>query len=891
MLKHSLEVAGIRALSSLNPHPPIEYPDWAGMLQLDAARWRSARAAAKKGPKILIANSAGLDHHITTIDSLLAVALTLRGADVHVLICDEALPACVMSHHSRVPPGEFLASESTQQVCGKCFLSGYKVFSALGLTTHRYGQFISADDERKASELALKTPINEIGSLRLEDVEIGEHALAGTLRYFGRGDLRGEPQGEAILRRYFRSSLLSAFAIRRLLDSVSFARICGLQGLYVPDGLIGEVARSKGVPVVSWNEAYRKQTFIFSHHDTYHRTMLSEPKGIWENTPWTEEMELQILEYLKSRWYGTHDWIAYTQDWSEDVSSPAARLGIDFTKPCIGLLTNVIWDAQVHYGGNAFANMLEWTLETIRYFRTRPDLQLIIRIHPAEVRGVNRSRQLMVDEIQRAFPDLPQNVFVIGPDSHMNTYAAMMKCNAVIVYGTKAGVELASFGVPVIVAGEAWVRNKGLTLDASSAQEYFEILNRLPLQIRMSDDVVRQTRKYAYHFFFRRLIPLPFLTQTSGDSLFKLELSGLSDLLPGRYPGLDVICTGIINGDEFIYPAESYPEDPATTGKFTSTYSAHVASRLRSKPLVSVIVSAHEASATLANTLDSAYAQDGSGRDFDLEIILAAASSAPTDPDFFSRRPGLKLCQVSDRAESRVWNAGIRAATGKYIAFLREGDTWVPARIVSHLPILEKHSEFGAVYGQCIRTGSGEGSLWPDARRAPAGSVFEAFLKQQFVHPSSLIVSRDAFEQAGSFDEALPSGLSDYEWILRLAYFVKFAFISGPVTFASYNLRAVWLENGHQAPQRRELCEVINKSCRLVSDSAAADALRKEAIKSWCVELARQFDESGTDKLLRGHIVGFLKDIHGCWRILGSAIRSSATRVKFFWGRSDTTRI
>ncbi len=60
----------------------------------------------------------------------------------------------------------------------------------------------------------------------------------------------------------------------------------------------------------------------------------------------------------------------------------------------------------------------------------------------------------------------------------MSTYALMSLCNAAIIYGTKMGVELTSVGLPVIVAGEAWIRNKGLTHDASSPEEYFRILER-----------------------------------------------------------------------------------------------------------------------------------------------------------------------------------------------------------------------------------------------------------------------------------------------------------------------------------------------------------------------------------------------------------------------------
>ncbi len=91
----------------------------------------------------------------------------------------------------------------------------------------------------------------------------------------------------------------------------------------------------------------------------------------------------------------------------------------------------------------------------------------------------------MLAEIQRAFPELPENIFVIPPESAVSTYAAMSLCDSVIIYGTKTGVELVSSGIPVLVAGEAWIRGKGLTMDADSPEQYFAYLDRLPIGARL----------------------------------------------------------------------------------------------------------------------------------------------------------------------------------------------------------------------------------------------------------------------------------------------------------------------------------------------------------------------------------------------------------------------
>jgi len=221
------------------------------------------------------------------------------------------------------------------------------------------------------------------------------------------------------------------------------------------------------------------------------------------------------------------------------------------------MLSNVIWDAQLHYRANAFPSMLDWVERTIRYFAKRPELQLIIRVHPAELSGGLPSRQLLLDEIRNRFSVLPPNIFIIPPQSKISTYVAMLQCNAVLIYGTKTGVELTSLGIPIIVAGEAWIRNKGLTFDSNSAEEYFKYLDQLPLRSRLPDDVVLRAKKYAFHFFFRRMIPLEFIVPQIGSSPpFRFELNNLKYLDSEGCKGLNVICEAILNGKEFIYPFE-----------------------------------------------------------------------------------------------------------------------------------------------------------------------------------------------------------------------------------------------------------------------------------------------------------------------------------------------
>jgi hypothetical protein len=557
-MRLTLRRATQRAVRALKPD--FDQPDWRPILRASAAQWREATRAAQTGPPVLIATTVGGHPPSTTIESILAVALTLRGARVHLTLCDERLPACLRSHVTAVPSDAAFAVEGPQgSTCAGCYVSGRALFRSLGLSVHVLSELVTAEESSRAAALASSVPASEIPAFQLEGLAIGEHALAGALRFYARGTLDGGAS-EAVLRRYFEAGLLTAFATARLLERTSFAAACFNHGIYIPHGVIGDVARKHGVPVSNWNPAYRKQTFIFSHGDTYHHTLMDEPVSEWEHLPWSRGREAELVAYLRSRWQGSQDWITFNANPQESRDEIARALKIDFCKPTIGLLTNVIWDAQLHYRANAFPSMMDWLLRTIAYFDRRRDLQLVIRVHPAEVTGAVPSRQSVVDELRRQFSTLPPNVFVIPPESPISTYVVAAQCDTVLIYGTKTGVELSTEGIPVIVAGEAWIRNKGLTSDARSPEEYFALLDELPSGRRLDPATVERARRYAYHFFFRRMIPVRAVRPATGVMAkivkYQLDVQTLDQLMPGADPGLDVICDGILTGSPFVYRAE-----------------------------------------------------------------------------------------------------------------------------------------------------------------------------------------------------------------------------------------------------------------------------------------------------------------------------------------------
>jgi hypothetical protein len=527
---------------------------WADVSGLDGGR----RLTDAAGKRVLLATGVGGHPVAPVLDGLVGSALWLRGADVSFLLCDRLLPACELCQIvDFARPEEFVEHGPQRQLCPPCFDRGRAYLEPLPPPLHRYSTFAPPADVKAVSRRSSELTVGEIFTFEEDGLRLGEQVRAAVIRFFGKADLSSEPDDLvlAAAHRYAAGALTSALVFTRALETLRPDVVVAHHGVYVPQGVLGEVARRAGVRVVNWGTAYRDRTVVYSHGDTYHRTLLDEPQS-WNDRALTAEQEKDLLSFLAARRRGEGDWSWITPEAAlrrdeQQRTELVDELGLDPTRPVVGLLTNVLWDAQLYYEGHGFDDMLEWLWFTIDFFSGRPDRQLLIRIHPHEVKHGNR--QPVGPELARRYPALPENIHVVAHDSPLNTYALMDICRSVLIYGTKTGVELTPLGQPVIVAADAWIRGKGLTLDASTKEEYAELLERSASLPRLDEETIARARRYAYHYFFRRMIPLSSLQ--AGHDEVTPGIESLDQLVPGQDPGLDAICEGILNGAEFVFDA------------------------------------------------------------------------------------------------------------------------------------------------------------------------------------------------------------------------------------------------------------------------------------------------------------------------------------------------
>lgn len=504
------------------------------------------------GSRVLLATMVGGNLQAAELERVLSAALSLRGHHVDTVICDKALPACIECSYVVMSP-EAMADRGPQgSICGACTSTGVRGQHGTGSTVHLLSRWISDEDRAEASSVRASVPPGSAADLRVDGIAVGEHAVAATLRFLAVASLPTDETTQRILDRYIEAAVILVRAAQRMLAELKPDVVVMQHGIYVPQGIMLEVAKQRGVRVVAWATGYPKQTILFSHGDTYHRTMLQESPSDWESAPWDEHLARLTTDYLDSRRTGSADWMGFSApDRSADGNSSSLA---QENRPLVVAMANVSWDAQLHFDGRAYPTQAAWILATIDWARTRPDLALVIRAHPAEITGFLPSRDPLRDTVKASTP--PQNVYFVDADSDVSTYDLIEAANCVIVYGTKVGVEALARSTPVINVGEAWVRNKGLSIDVDSPSAYAATLAQLPFAAGLDPAMHEKSLRYAHHLFLRRMIPIRALAKVQnrgpGAPLFYADVASPSDLAAGTDPGLDAVCDGIVTGSAFV---------------------------------------------------------------------------------------------------------------------------------------------------------------------------------------------------------------------------------------------------------------------------------------------------------------------------------------------------
>ncbi|HEY7055232.1 MAG TPA: glycosyltransferase family A protein [Vicinamibacterales bacterium] len=188
-------------------------------------------------------------------------------------------------------------------------------------------------------------------------------------------------------------------------------------------------------------------------------------------------------------------------------------------------------------------------------------------------------------------------------------------------------------------------------------------------------------------------------------------------------------------------------------------------------PMVSIIVPAYNASATISETMASIFAQ--TRRDFEVIVIDDGSTDRPAlDTSLAPWRAGVRLLDQPNRGAGAARNQGLLHARGRYVAFLDADDMWMPAFLETLAGYLDRHADCDLVWSDgwvCGETALA-GRRFLETTGMGDDPSFEALLSERCTVLTSAVVGRRQIVDAvGRFDARLRRG-QDFDLWIRLAH-------------------------------------------------------------------------------------------------------------------------
>lgn len=194
---------------------------------------------------------------------------------------------------------------------------------------------------------------------------------------------------------------------------------------------------------------------------------------------------------------------------------------------------------------------------------------------------------------------------------------------------------------------------------------------------------------------------------------------------------------------------------------------------------VSVIVPTCDRPEMLRQALASIRALEGPDLSFE---ILVGDNGQDAQTRNVAEEFGAIYIPVLTKGAGAARNAGLRAATGEFIAFLDDDDVWLPTHLKRHFEILDAQPDVEAVIGQVISTDyelNVLGPPWPSPIHEQREPLLKAMLSGYFPQIGTTIARSSVCTDIGQFDERLLGG-QDLDWLLRIACRRSLAMVAAP---------------------------------------------------------------------------------------------------------------
>jgi hypothetical protein len=399
--------------------------------------------------------------------AILAKSVQEAGHAAVFLACDGIQPICSVKFAMSMAPTP--SGDQTNQACQLCRAAArrtYKDYDLIGVTL----ESLLGDEERNFIAKFLAGTDEDASRLTIDGIAFGALAVADAMR--ARRDLdmaKLRREDRELINAVLHSSLAVYLAIKKLASIYSIRRIAffGDYACWISAQIL---ATRLGIAATRVSHLYNRDVDrrVISLQPNSANTHLLDQLDDWDkyrSIPLEPRIISDIADGALYRLSGNGGVSTHSPNWIRRDTGLYAELGLSALRKTIVAYTSsadevlasrVILRAMgrpYEDGATPFPDHRSWMSELMRWVGARPDLQLIIRLHPRIAAG-NRSNSISVEywQLKEDFVAPPANVAIVWPEDKLSSYNLAEIADTAVVAWSTMGLELARFGVPVVAA-------------------------------------------------------------------------------------------------------------------------------------------------------------------------------------------------------------------------------------------------------------------------------------------------------------------------------------------------------------------------------------------------------------------------------------------------------
>jgi hypothetical protein len=348
-------------------------------------------------------------------------------------------------------------------ICKACSRNDDRLRTAFGFQGPKLQDTLTREDREEVDDILRNFSRSNVDTLQLDGIHLGRVALYQLLLRTKKFDLNFN---EDEWREYFvelRNTLYAFKVAGRLIDAEKPDRIFVYNGLYSVNRAACLLAEARGIPAyfmhAGANLSARLQTMMVGRGDTFsYMPRLIEAWPRFRDAPVSSPELSQVTNHFLELLRGRSIFV-YSKNKSQKSFDARSHFGI---RPGQKLLVatmssndeemaGIMVGAQLRREGILFPTQVDWILAVAEFIATRPDLFLIIRVHPREFpnrRDGRKSQHAAL--LEAALSRLPDNAVVNWPADNISLYDLVDQTDVFLNAWSSTGKDMPMLGIPVV---------------------------------------------------------------------------------------------------------------------------------------------------------------------------------------------------------------------------------------------------------------------------------------------------------------------------------------------------------------------------------------------------------------------------------------------------------